>query len=173
MASNNFKSRLVQALRVAVVGRHPKRTAIRVIILIAVSAVVFKFILLPIRVRGISMEPTYHDGSVNFVNRLAFLRSEPRRGDIVAVRLAGDSIMYLKRIIGMPGETVAFHEGHAVIDGKILDELYLKNRCDWDIPPRTIEPGHYYVVGDNRSQLEQDHVKGLAARNRIIGKPLL
>ena len=85
----------------------------------AVSFVVFKFVLLPIRVEGGSMLPTYQDRSVNFVNRLAYLFHEPRRGDVVAIGLlAGEHVMYMKRVVGLPGETVAFHKGHLYINGQ-------------------------------------------------------
>ena len=55
------------------------------------------------------MLPTYRDHGVNFVNRLAYVFHEPRRGDVVAIRtLAGEHVMYMKRIVGLPGETVTF-----------------------------------------------------------------
>ena len=56
---------------------------------------VFRFILLPIRVEGISMLPNYQDRSWNLVNRLAYFRHEPQRGDVVSIRLAGPHVMYL------------------------------------------------------------------------------
>ena len=81
--------------------------------------------------------------------------------------------MYMKRIIGLPGETVAFHQGHAVINGRILDEPYLAFECRWEHEPRTLGPNQYYCVGDNRSMRQQDHTEGIAERNRIVGKVLL
>ena len=56
------------------------------------------------------MLPTYRSNRVNFVNRLSYRFHEPRRGDVVAIRLSGFSVMFMKRIIGLPGESVAFHE---------------------------------------------------------------
>src|SRR5689334_11027740 len=103
-------------------GRRPRRTAIRIVVIVIVSFVVFKLILIPIRVDGPSMLPTYHTGQVNFVNRLVYLFREPRRGDVVGIRLSGRHIMYMKRIIGLPGETVEFRDGRVYINGKLLDE---------------------------------------------------
>jgi signal peptidase I len=160
-------------VRRALIGRNPKRTLARIVVLVVVCSVLFKFVLMPVRVEGPSMLPTYKDHRVNFANRLAYLFHEPRRGDIVAIRTTGPHNMYMKRIIGLPGETVAFHRGHAVINGLILDEPYLKYPCDWEVAPRTLGPKDYYVVGDNRSMAERDHEKGIANRNRIIGKILL
>jgi signal peptidase I len=160
-------------LRAVLIGRHPRRTLVRIVILVAVSYVLFGFILLPIRVRGISMLPTYRDNRANFVNRLAYLRHEPQRGDVVAIRTTGLHIMYMKRVIGLPGETVAFHDGHAYIDGRRLDEPYIKFYCEWEVPPQTLGPEEYFLVGDNRSMPSGDHFKFRAPRNRIAGKVLL
>ena len=160
-------------LRVLVIGRRPKATLVRIAVLVVACFVTFKFILLPIRIDGISMLPTYHTGQVNCINRLAYLRHEPQRGDIISVRLAGTSVMYMKRIIGLPGETVAFHDGHAFINGQLLDEPYVKQRCDWEKEPVVCGPNQYYVVGDNRSMPFDLHTKGRTERDHIVGKLFL
>jgi signal peptidase I len=160
-------------LHVLTIGRRPKITLIRSAVLVLICLVTFKFILLPIRIDGISMEPTYHTGQVNCVNRLAYLRHEPRRGDIVSVRLAGPSIMFMKRVIGLPGETVWFHEGRVYIDGKLLAEPYVQLPCDWEHAPIVCGPTQYYVVGDNRSMPFDLHTQGRAERNRLVGKLFL
>ena len=166
-------------LQVLTIGRRPRATLVRILVLSAVCFVTFKFVLLPIRVVGISMEPTYHDRRVNCVNRLAYLFHEPQRGDVVAIRfsrpgpLANPSEMLLKRIVGLPGETVAFHAGHVYINGQLLDEPYLKKPCDWEHEAVRCDPDQYYVVGDNRSMPFELHEKGRPERDRIIGKILL
>jgi signal peptidase I len=163
-------------LRIAAVGRHPGTTVIRATILAAICLTFFKFVLLPIRVTGISMLPTYKDRSINFINRLAYLRHEPQRGDVVGIRLSapGDTstptVMYLKRIVGLPGETIAFRAGHVTINGKPLDEPYEKWACDWNTVPVLLGPTEYYVVGDNRTMSQFDHVFGKAERYRIVGR---
>ena len=160
-------------LRTALIGRHPKRTMVRLAILMVVSFVLFGYLLLPIHVEGSSMLPTYKENRVNFVNRLAYRRHEPQRADVVAIRTTGLHIIYMKRIIGLPGETVAFHGGHAIIDGEILNEPYVKFSCDWDLPPEALGPDEYLFVGDNRSMAPADHFKFKALRTRIVGKVLL
>lgn len=166
-------------LQVLTIGRRPKATLIRIAVLVGVCFVTFKFILLPIRVEGISMEPTYRNHSINCVNRLAYLGHEPRRGDVVSVRYSepgnftAPTQMLMKRIIGLPGETVAFHEGHTYINGRLLDELYVKSACDWEREPVLCGPDQYYIVGDNRSMPFEAHVKGRVSRDHIIGKILL
>jgi signal peptidase I len=160
-------------LQTALIGKRPKRTAVRILILIIACSIWFRFIMLPIKVQGPSMLPTYKENRVNFVNRIAYLFRAPKRGDVVAIRTSGISVMYMKRIIGLPGETVAFHDGQAVINGEVLDEPYLKYNCNWEIPPRRLRTDEYYFVGDNRSMPEADHEKGVATRWRIVGKVLL
>ena len=160
-------------LRIVLIGRNPRVTLVRVAVLIVTSFVVFNFILLPIRVEGISMLPTYKDRSVNFVNRFAYLRHEPQRGDVVSIRLAGPHVMYMKRIIGLPGETVAFANGRVLINGEVLDEPYEKLPCDWNCPPVKLGPDEYFVVGDNRTMPQELHKHGETPRSRIVGKLLL
>src|SRR5690349_225164 len=109
-------------VRTVVIGRNPKRTLVRIVVMVATCFIVAKFVLLPIRVEGVSMLPTYKTRGVNFINRLAFTFHEPRRGDVVAVRLAGEHVMFLKRIVGLPGESVAFHGGQLVINGQAIEE---------------------------------------------------
>ncbi len=162
-------------VRTVVVGRNPRLTLVRVAVLIVVCLVIFKYVFLPIRVDGPSMLPTYREGRINFVNRLAYIRSEPKRGDIVAVRYSGQSIMLMKRIIALPGESIEFVEGRTIINGRVLDEPYLKYECDWNVRPEhyRLDDDEYYVVGDNRSMPFEDHKQGGARRQRIVGKILL
>jgi signal peptidase I len=168
-------------LRILAVGRNPKRTLVRAAVLAVVCVVVFKLVLLPVRVEGLSMWPTYHDHSVNFVNRLSYLLHEPRRGDVVGIRMnlppasgwPAPHIMYLKRIIGLPGEAISFVHGRVNVNGQTLDEPYEKGPCDWNTAPVKLGPHEYFFVGDNRSMPKEDHSFGKAERSRIVGKALL
>ena len=174
MASDAESTPSPSWIQTVLIGRNPKRTAIRIVILVVVCLLVFnRFVLVPIRVEGLSMMPTYHDHRINFVNRLVYHFHDPRRGDVVAIRTSGISIMYMKRVIGLPGETVAFHRGRAYIDGQLLDEPYIKNPCDWELPTRQLGPNEYFLVGDNREMPASDHTMGVASRGRIVGKVLL
>jgi signal peptidase I len=164
-------------LQVITIGRRPKRTLARLVALVVICLITFTFVLIPVRVTGISMEPTYHDHSVNFINRLAYVRREPQRGDVVGVRLspnpgAGTKIMLLKRVVGLPGEAVSFVGGHVCIDGDVQTEPYLKHVSDWEAPPTSLGPGQYYVVGDNRSMRPEEHEHGKAERAQIVGRVL-
>lgn len=161
--------------QVVLVGRNPKITLVRILVLVCLCYVLFGYILLPIRVEGVSMLPTYQGGRVNFVNRLAYRSAEPKRGDVVAVRFAGPHVMLLKRVIGLPGDRLEFHRGSLYVNGQKLEEPYVKYPCKWDSGDNFIlvESGKYYVVGDNRSMPFADHTQGQAARERIMGRVLL
>ena len=164
-------------IQVIAIGRHPKRTMTRLAWLIGpalVAIIIFRFILLPVQITGPSMFPTYQNGQINFINRLAYLRHEPRRGDVVGIRFSGNDMMYVKRIVGLPGEIISFNKGTFCINGQPLPEPYLAFPSnDWESPPRRLGPQEYYVVGDNRSMAFDNHEKGGAERRRIIGKILL
>lgn len=156
------------------VGRNPRHTLLRVAILAVVSYAIFGHLLLPVRIEGISMWPTYRDRQINLANRLAFLWRKPQRGDVVCLQLAaGRHVMYMKRIIGLPGETIEFRRGQAFANGQALDEPYVKTDCRWDLPPKHLGPDEYYVVGDNRGMPAGLHEQGAVARRLIVGKPLL
>ena len=156
------------------IGRKPKRTLVRIVILVAMAFLGRAFVLLPVKVVGPSMSPTYLDHSIHIINRLAYLFHEPQRGDAVAIRLlAGGHIMYLKRIIGLPGETVAFHHGQLYINGRPQEEPYVVSRSDWEHEAEAVKSNQYYVVGDNRGMAYDDHDKGRPTRDLIVGKVLL
>lgn len=169
-------SRLLRVLKIAVIGRHPKLTLIRISVLVLSTLLLFKFVLLPIRVTGISMLPTYSDHSINLVNRLAYIKHPPQRGDVVNIRFAENSdirVTFLKRIIGLPGDVVSFSAGHAFINGHELKEPYLRLPCDWNCPPVRLKNDECFVVGDNRSMPPEDHWHGKISLRRIVGKVLL
>src|SRR5689334_10754982 len=94
-----------------VYGRNPGWTLVRILFLVAIVLIVFKFFLIPIRVTGDSMFPTCRNGQIKFVNKRAYRHHRPARGDIVAVEFEGRQVLLLKRIIGLPGETFQVREG--------------------------------------------------------------
>ena len=154
------------------VGRRPRWTLARVFILVLTCFVVFKFVLRPIRVTGISMEPTYHNGQINFVNRMAYRFAPPQRRDVISISITGESVMLMKRIIGLPGETLAIKAGVLLINGQPVAEPYVKNRLPWEIQEMQLKLDQYFVVGDNRGMDQHLHTGGVITRDRIVGKVL-
>lgn len=151
------------------VGANPRRTAIRIAVLIATSYVVFAYVLMPVRGSGISMEPTIETGDLMFVNRLAFRLREPRRGEIVAVRLAGQSVVYVKRLLALPGDRLAIDRGVVLVNGEALEEPYAQRRNDWNVAETALGAHEFFVVGDNRVMPMAQHDMGLVERGRLIG----
>jgi signal peptidase I len=160
----------VSLTRRLVFGSNPRRTAVRVLVLAAVSFVTFRWVLMPIRAEGISMLPTYRSGSLNLVNRLAFVYGTPQRGDIIAIRLAGPHVLYVKRIVALPGERFSMIQGQAYIDGVPLIEPYVRERRPWDVQEVTLTPREYFVIGDNRGMRASDHDFGRVDVTRIVGR---
>ncbi len=143
------------------------------VFLVSLSAYLFfGHVCIPFTIRGISMEPTYPDGGVNFCWRLRYLFSELKRHDVVAVRFAGSKVMLLKRVVAREGEEVEFRDGRLFVDGKEIEEPYVRFPCYWNLPSRRVEKGCVYVVGDNRSMPIDNHHFGQTSKTRIVGVPL-
>ena len=149
-----------------------RKFLIRIIVVGVTAFILFKYILIPFRINGFSMVPTYHDGGVNFSFTLKYLFTPPKRFDVVTVRFAGNHVMLLKRIIAMEGETVEFKKGFLLVNGQIIDEPYVYQRQPWDLAPRIVKKDHVYVVGDNRNVPMERHHFGQTQINRITGVPL-
>ncbi len=132
----------------------------------------FGHVLIPMIVRGHSMDPTYRDGGFTFCFTGAYLFGGPKRGDVVAVRLAGRKVMLLKRVVALEGEEVAFRAGVLQVDGRAVEEPYVKSPCDWELEPRRVEKGCVYLVGDNRGMAAEQHDFGQTPVARIVGRPL-
>jgi len=99
-----------------------------------------------------SMENTIMQGSRVVLNRTAYWFEEPERGDIAAVYIADDpDTVYLKRIIGLPGEEIEGRDGKIYIDGIVLSETYIKEECYIDFGPYTVPEDSYFMMGDNRN----------------------
>src|SRR5688500_20300636 len=112
------------------------------------------------------MQPNYDDGALNLVNRVVFRWRAPARGDVVAIRLAGPSVLYVKRIVGMPSERIAIVSGVVDVDGMPLVEPYVRNRPPWDVPEVTVGPRESFVSGHHRGMRAGDHALGRVAAGR-------
>jgi signal peptidase I len=129
------------------------------------------------RIQGSSMEPTLHSGQFVITNKIAYLLGEPQRGDII-VFIAPHSAAsareddYIKRVIGLPGETVTVNGGQVLINGMPITEPYIAE------PPMysrtwTIGPNEYFVLGDNRNRSNDSHDWGMLEEDAILGKAWL
>ena len=146
-----------------------------------VLALVMVFIVQPVKVEGTSMLPYLHDGERIFVNKLVYYddyRWAPKiyRGDIVVFWFPDDpSKSYIKRVIGLPGDTVEVHEGSVRVNGLDLDEAYLSpqlNMSHASRAPISVKQGYYFVMGDNRDNSSDSRYWGLVPKKYIYGKAL-
>lgn len=155
-----------------VVGRNPGWTLVRIAVLLVTVFLLFKYVILVRKIESTSMLPTFREGSIHLIYRLAYRGSNgPSRGDVVAIRTSGETVMYIKRVVGIPGDRFEIRNGDILIDGKPLDEPYVQpKRRPWNRALRILGPGQYFVVGDNRSMNQEQHEFGAIDGARIVGK---
>ena len=158
-------------LRDVLVGRSAGRSLVRGLAVGLALLLGSQLLLTPVRANGISMFPTYEEGQLLLVNRLAYRFGRPvQRGEVVAITLRGGQAVLVKRIIGLPGERVRIEAGQVFVDDRVLDEPYCRYRLPWNIQEATLGPDEVYVIGDNRSMLEKHHDFGRASITRILGR---
>lgn len=147
---------------------------IRVGVLAVFAILFFGYLCEPMILNGGSMEPNYHSGTLNFCWTPTYWFKEPARGDVVVLRYVGQRVLLLKRIIALPGDIVEFRHGELYLNGEKVHEPYVKlKKADWNLKPRKVSPGHYYVVGDNRSMPIYQHKFGEIRQDRVEGTLLL
>lgn len=131
------------------------------------------------KVEGASMFPTLHNGEYILVDKISYMFHSPHRGDIVifkAVPALQPDRDFIKRVIALPGETVAVHNGTVYINGRGLKEPYIKQPPDYVFPAQKVPKNSYFVLGDHRND-SYDSSKWTStpwlARQYIIGKALV
>ena len=147
-----------------------------------------------VRVEGLSMDPTLTHGQILIVNKLVYINppfvsgeglnhSEERRipffrspsfGDLIVFHLEDDPERDLiKRVIGVPGDTVRVTNGFVYVNNRIIQEPYVANRGGTFASPEIIRPGHYFVLGDNRQASSDSRLLGQIPQGNIVGKAWL
>lgn len=124
-----------------------------------------------IRVESISMQPTLYAGDFIIVNKLAYRLGEPGRGDIIIFHYPPDPNRepYIKRVIGLPGDTIRVSSGDVFVGDVLLDEPYISDSPDydgtWEVPGDSL-----FVLGDNRNSSSDSHSWGMVPLDNVIGK---
>lgn len=147
------------------------KLGVRLIIVGAAVWVICYFFFMPCFINGRSMQPTYDSVGFNFCNKLRYAKKLPTYGDVVILRYVGRRY-YLKRVIGLPGDTIAFRNGILYRNGQKVVEEYVKLPCSWDMQPSPVRENTIFVVGDNRSMPIEQHQFGMISQHRIAGAPL-
>jgi signal peptidase I len=154
-------------------------TAVYLLAVVAVTFLFVQFVGQRTHVNGDSMNVTLEDGDNLIVDKLSYRFSEPERYDIIVFPYQyQEKTYYIKRIIGMPGETVQIINGMVYIDGEMLDESYGKEVMQYSgVASDPIELGddEYFVLGDNRnnSSDSRDPSVGNIKEDQIIGKAFI
>lgn len=134
------------------------------------------FVISPFVVDGESMHPTFENLDYLIVDELLYDFKAPARGDVIVFRYPGNpSIFYIKRVIGLPGETVSIDHGVVTVTtetGKaaILNEPYVVREDATYTKSVTLNPGEYFVLGDNRPNSSDSRVWGPLPRKNIVGR---
>lgn len=152
-----------------------------IVIALLIALPVRYFIAEPFVVNGASMDPTFATGQFLIVDRISYRVGEPQRGDVIVFQYPNNpSVYYIKRIIGLPGETVRIIDGKVTIEnadfpkGFVLDEKYIDpSHVSRDSYIQKLDPTQYYVMGDNRAQSSDSRIWGPLERHFIVGKPAL
>ena len=123
-----------------------------IVVVVLIALTIRAFIAEPTRVDGDSMIPTLVHNEDMLVEKMTYWFSDPQRGDIIICFYPGYTESCVKRVIGLPGDTVEVREGVFYINGKALDEhAYWNDTIIGDMAPVTVGARHVFVVGDNRN----------------------
>ncbi len=154
-----------------------KETIEVVVISLFTVYVIRTFLVQPFLVSGASMEPNFQNGNYLLIDELSYRFREPKRGEVVVFRYPGDeSVFYIKRIVGLPGERVVVSGGEVKIfntvnpQGFVIQESYIPDnvktlgRVDTELKPE-----EFFVLGDNRYYSFDSRSWGSVARDEIIG----
>ncbi len=140
-----------------------------VIIFFGVQATLQTFVVV-----GSSMQPNFYDGQRLIVNKAIFNFAEPNRGDVIVFEPPNaQQVDYIKRVIGMPGDTVEIKRGVVFINSIKLNEPYIKETPNYTMSAIVIPPDNYFVLGDNRSNSNDSHNGWTAPRKNLVGKAWL
>ncbi|MCR4907695.1 MAG: signal peptidase I [Lachnospiraceae bacterium] len=146
-----------------------------IVFAILISLLINHFLIVNATVPTQSMEPTIMAHNRIIGSRLSYLSVGPSRGDIVIFRYPdNEKILYIKRVIGMPGDTVEISGGNVFINGEALDEPYLTVETEGNFGPYQVPEDHYFMMGDNRNNSADSRYwdNTYLSRDKIVGKAL-
>lgn len=140
--------------------------------------VVYLFIVQPNQIKGISMEPTFQEGNYIFTSKVTYKMRTPERGDIVVFHAPRNAeLEYIKRIIGLPGDTVVIQGEKVYVNGREVQEPYISAATNLEFgwyaqegAPITVPDGHLWVMGDNRPRSSDSREFGPIKYESVVGQ---
>lgn len=144
----------------------------------SIFIVVYLFILQPNQIKGASMEPTFHNGNYIFTSKVTYKLRAPIRGDVVVFHAPRNpDLEYIKRIIGLPGDTVLIENEKVYVNGEQIEEPYISDLTTLGLAgfaeegvPMAVPEGQYFVMGDNRPRSSDSREFGPIPYESIIGQ---
>lgn len=143
------------------------------VVAVIIAGFIITFIMQSFVVEGSSMEPTLHDSQRLFVNKFIYRFTPPKYGDIVVFRYPLDpSRRYIKRVIGVPGDTINITQGKVYLNGNVLEEPYIREPVRRDWGPYKVPEGRLFVMGDNRNNSDDSRFAdvGYLETKYLVGK---
>lgn len=125
------------------------------------------------QVSGLSMAPHIASGEIVVINTMAYRFGAPARGDIIAFHHDGPTPeIFIKRVIGLPGDRIAIDRGRVSVNGTELNEPYVRYPDERSFAAVTVPPDSLYVLGDNRADSDDSRFWGFVPENQVLGKAL-
>lgn len=163
------------------VKHRPEKSLLRELLEISLgtlvmAALIWGFVARSFVVHGPSMEPTLASGERLLVDQITYRFRDPARGEIIVLRNPGNvDETYIKRVIGVPGDVIMVRGGILYVNGRPVEEPYIKARMFEDFGPYEVPEDHFFVMGDNRNNsMDSRRVQvGPIPRDHIIGRALI
>jgi signal peptidase I len=141
---------------------------------IALFLVMRAFVVETFQIPSESMIPTFYKGDRLFASKFSYVLRSPYRGEVVIFRAPPKpDLVFIKRIIGLPGDTVEIRDGVTYVNGIPLQEPFVAAAPLRDFGPLTVPSGNYFAMGDNRNNSSDSRVWGSVPRKNLIAKPIL
>jgi len=143
-----------------------------IIVSVASIFIIYGFIAKPYVVEGKSMEPNFHNGNYLVIVEITYRFRNPERGEVIVfINPNNEAEFYIKRVIGLPGETVSGKDGVVMVNGQKLDESYLPAGLKYNGQYSfKLQSDQYFVMGDNRPQSYDSRSWGPLKRDKIVGE---
>lgn len=138
---------------------------------IIAALLIITFVFQIILVDGPSMMNTLQDGERMFVTKINYRFHDPERFDVVVCHFPERGREnFVKRIVGVPGDTIAVRNGQLYVNGEMVQEDYIDYPPQYTMEEVTVAEGHYFVLGDNRAVSNDSHIVGQLTRDQIVGE---